>query len=914
MKKRLILFAAAIITLSALFAFSACAPTPKNECDELGHDFGEAVEITAPTCSEEGTAEASCSRCGEKKQTKIPTVEHEPETIAGTPATCTKDGTTDKTVCKNCGEVITASTVIPKGHVLGDTYSVNIPRNENTGIVFFDCAGENCSYRFEYTLPKLSDSGYTVTVSGEDTTYTATIEGKPVSFTISNFVFAEDRDDFGYYYKLAKYNGSTANLTIPATFNGLPVRKIGNEVFKNNTSLVSVTLPAELTYIGASAFEGCTSLSTLTLPGSCRSIEENAFKGCTSLTAASLPVGMTHIYRNAFFGCTRLATVNLPAELQLIAESAFENCTSLTSVVISEGTTVRDAAFRGCTSLRTVAFNGWKYGNGQFEGCTALETLTVKSLTENLGYLFSYNFRQTDSASAVVPVSLKELTVGECEYITGLANLTGLQKVTLKSCKRIDGEAFKNCPSLTAVILSNNLESIDEGAFSGCTALNFNVYDGGNYLGSESNSNLALVGYVAAATGELNVKDGTKLISAYGDFWSRFTFYSIPNSIKTIEGYTSASGANVTFRGTPGEWTALTYYGYEDNPISKYCTLSFSDGKKSSEVTSLTLPEGTEHVFSYLFGDFKNLTSVILPTSVKTIQYNAFTKVGRDLKTVYYNGEHEDWYAIELANSNIFQSMEHVYFYNSEIEEYYEPTYIKLTGSLNNCNGFAKLEAMIIPKDKTSLSVSSFAHFAGCDLYFEGTATEWAAINGASDFDGEFNVYFFSEDEQTLESFLSNPVKLWHYTEDGAAEAWVKPSNTVDGKTYSYTETVVIITDEYWQALNYFDSTGELEEVLDPISLEMYRSSSTKEEYEAKLTNFSSLAGTDIKLVFSNGKLTATKNGGSLIADYIEANGRIYVKDGNKYKEYARIEDGKVIEDAETNQFITIEHIWVLSE
>ena len=63
-----------------------------------------------------------------------------------------------------------------------------------------------------------------------------------------------------------------------------PVVAVGENAFKGNTSVRTVTVPASVTSIGASAFAGCTSLSTVTLTNSVTSIGAAAFENCASLS------------------------------------------------------------------------------------------------------------------------------------------------------------------------------------------------------------------------------------------------------------------------------------------------------------------------------------------------------------------------------------------------------------------------------------------------------------------------------------------------------------------------------------------------------------------------------------------------------------------------------------------------------
>src|SRR5512145_1057958 len=79
------------------------------------------------------------------------------------------------------------------------------------------------------------------------------------------------------------YTGPGGAVVIPATINGLPVRRIGDNAFAYENSLSSVTIPSSVTSIGDYAFESCTSLTSVTIGNGVTSIGMGAFRNCTSL-------------------------------------------------------------------------------------------------------------------------------------------------------------------------------------------------------------------------------------------------------------------------------------------------------------------------------------------------------------------------------------------------------------------------------------------------------------------------------------------------------------------------------------------------------------------------------------------------------------------------------------------------------
>ena len=120
--------------------------------------------------------------------------------------------------------------------------------------------------------------------------------------------------------------GLLKTITIPDS-----VSSIGSSAFRSS-GLTSIVLPSSLTSVGASAFHGCGSLVTLDLsagslvripdgsrvPTSVRGWRDSATSGfcygCTSLVSLSLPATLTYIGSAAFFN-TGLTSFVLPSSV-----------------------------------------------------------------------------------------------------------------------------------------------------------------------------------------------------------------------------------------------------------------------------------------------------------------------------------------------------------------------------------------------------------------------------------------------------------------------------------------------------------------------------------------------------------------------------------------------------------------------
>lgn len=112
--------------------------------------------------------------------------------------------------------------------------------------------------------------------------------------------FSFDLNDDGNTYKVVEaFDDGTGNLTIPASYNGLPV-----------------------TTIGSYAFSWCDDVKSVTFPSSIRKIEPDAFS-FSSIEIVTLNEGLEEIGDFAFCGCENIKTMNIPSTVYYIGSSVF---------------------------------------------------------------------------------------------------------------------------------------------------------------------------------------------------------------------------------------------------------------------------------------------------------------------------------------------------------------------------------------------------------------------------------------------------------------------------------------------------------------------------------------------------------------------------------------------------------------
>jgi len=368
------------------------------------------------------------------------------------------------------------------------------------------------------------------------------------------------KSDFSYSRSngVATINGYIGNekyVYIPNEIDGYPVVNINRNAFKNCTSIVSVTIPDSVSYIGDNAFLLCKNLERIDIPDSVTYIGSNIFDRCVSLREANIPTGLssvpvgmfwecisleyidipeniTNIGNSAFYGCTNLESINLPEAVNRIGGSAFARCERLTSIVIPDNVTeIGQDAFSYCISLESIKMpDGVKrISEGLFCECKNLNSVIMP---EGVTIIDGWAFQEcANLANIDLPDSLMEIGSYAFDSCSGL----GVIQIP-NGVKSIGNYAFRDCVALSGnLIIPDSVENIGKGAFSGCIGFT------GNLILSEL---LTIIGARAfyncyELTGNLNLPESLKEI---GD--EAFAYCSklsgdlvLPNSLERIGDY-----------------------------------------------------------------------------------------------------------------------------------------------------------------------------------------------------------------------------------------------------------------------------------------------------------------------------------------------------------------------------------------
>ena len=263
------------------------------------------------------------------------------------------------------------------------------------------------------------------------------------------------------------------NINIPTS-----LESIGNSAFSKCKSIESFNLPNTLISIGNSAFNQCTVLQEIEIPDSVKSMGDGIFNGCTILQRVKLPSNITSISKDTFSGCMMLKDVEIPATVTVIGNSAFSTCISLESIDLpSSVKTINTSAFSQCSSLVSIDIpdSVTTIGDYAFDGCSALENVRLSKNVTKLGSAPFYGCEslaniEIDENNPNYKSIDGHIYSKDGKTFIQYANGKGSEPFYIPSTVTTIGDsAFRDCKSLTNVIIPASVETIRGFVFFGCS-------------------------------------------------------------------------------------------------------------------------------------------------------------------------------------------------------------------------------------------------------------------------------------------------------------------------------------------------------------------------------------------------------------------------------------------------------------
>lgn len=142
---------------------------------------------------------------------------------------------------------------------------------------------------------------------------------------------------------------SFITINLPAS-----LTRIGAYSFKECTKLIAVNIPDQVEDIGSAAFWGDSCLKEIKLPTSLKTIPEACFHLC-AFSSLTIPEGISNIEIDAFAVCRNLREIYLPQSLSRLGRGVFWRCESLEKISLPRDLiSIGEYTFMGCAKLRQI--------------------------------------------------------------------------------------------------------------------------------------------------------------------------------------------------------------------------------------------------------------------------------------------------------------------------------------------------------------------------------------------------------------------------------------------------------------------------------------------------------------------------------------------------------------------------------
>lgn len=550
------------------------------------------------------------------------------------------------------------------------------------------------------------------------------------------------------------------NITIPSTIpyegSTYNVKAIANRALES-CSIDTLVISEGIETIGDYAFQyNYNSLKSVTLPSSLRTIGNYAFYYNYGFNNLVIPQGVESIGDYAFRNCSGLKRVELGSTIKSIGEFAFYNLNNLKTVVSRIQTPIDIKGTVFCQSYRT----NWNSDTQQYD---TTYTASPATLCVPVGTLAAYQAIQGWTVfTDIVEGELIEITSGDLAYLinadrktatvikgTNYRNLTNVNipstfmyEDSEYSVKDIDSNAFEET-NITSLRIGEGVLKIGDYAFQNCMRM----------------SSMSLPSTL------------TSIGEAAFRYCYQLSSIAIPASLTSIGDMAFTACTNVSSIVVAEGNTVYNSQG--SNSIIETATNKLILGCKNS-----VIPDGvTEIGFEAFFNC--QMTSMKIPSSVKTIGQEAFTSCGKLTEMILPEG-------VDSVSMNAFNdcyAMRTLQLPNSlRVMEY---------GAFGNCRGLENVVSYI--ENPTDLSEEVFGNDE--DLYKQ--ATLWVPKGKIATYQEKEGWKRFTLFDELLGDILTKPAVSYngHYlvlTVPEAERAAIYYSSDGSEPTTLYSDTVTI--------------------------------------------------------------------------------------------------------------------------
>ncbi|MBE6625397.1 MAG: leucine-rich repeat domain-containing protein [Ruminococcaceae bacterium] len=566
MKKKLMLFVVALMSVVCIFAISAGAATT-NEFGTL--ETLDGIDLT-------GMANDTTSRVVLYDGSEYHT--YPSSYIVKDAATFTLDFSKLNAVAtyKKYDKSKIIRLEIPKGVTTLPKETASFRNQKNIVEIVLGNDVTTVNYRaFEYC------SNLTTVTIGDKVTY------------FDNEVFTNNPIESIYISNINNWFGITFN----GTKYGNPLQIEGAKLYANGTLVEHITL--NVAEVQKYAFYGYDYLKSVTIPaGSTIKFNTNCFYGCdnmekvivssiehwasNSITFSGVDASPL-IYANNLYVGDKLVT-SLVVDEAFVSNIggksyAFAGASCITELTISEGvTTVPKGTFYGLGIKEiTIPSTMTKLAESMFENCTSL---VITTFQPHITYIGSYAFAGCSSITQfTIPSNYTQNFFGN-----GVLARTGIKEIVIpEKMTEIKGNTFQGCVNLEKVVFHSGVKTINGYAFDGCSALV-----------------------------EMNLVD-TKITNLGGSAFAGCSSLVTVQFPTTLTGLTNGNA----FR----DCTSLQFVDFGDNQNSFSMSTHFTFYNCSS-LQAISLPANTTKIGNGSFGKCTSLKAVYLGEALIEITGN----------------------------------------------------------------------------------------------------------------------------------------------------------------------------------------------------------------------------------------------------------------------------------------------------
>ena len=379
-----------------------------------------------------------------------------------------------------------------------------------------------------------------------------------------------------------------------------------------------------------------------------------------------------------------------------IGAYAFNNCSGLTSITIPNSvTSIGERAFQKCSGLTSVHISDLvAWCKISFSGSEA----------NPLTFSHHLYIKGQEITNLVIPNNVTSIGNSAFYGCSGLTSITIPNSVT-----SIGNSAFYGCSGLTSITIPNSVTSIGHFAFAGCSGLfSITIPNSVTSMGDGVFSE-------CSDLGSITIPNSVTSIGNYAFYdCNSLTSITIPNNVTSIGNYAFAYCIGLTSIIIPNSVTSIGGSAFSGcnglnsitipNSVTSIGGYAFRD---CSGLTSITIPNGVTSIGNYAFYGCSSLSSIAIPSSVMSIGGGAFNDCW-NLTSIHISDL--AWWcntSASFSNSNLLGGAHHLYLGDQEITNLVIPDGVTTISSypFKNC---AYLTSITIPNSVTAINEQAF--------------------------------------------------------------------------------------------------------------------------------------------------------------------------------------------------------------